>query len=155
MMHRYLFRGKRLDSSKWVHGFLMAPINRPHTDLHILPLSTKTEKYCRNYYEIDPATIGQCTGLSAKKSYRGECPEDLLIFEGDIVKGSYEETDGRIVYYFEEVKYITEQGGWILGDEDAFNNLDGISAQEVEVVGNVHDNREFLDVLDVSEMPGM
>jgi len=144
MMDRYLFRGKRLDNSELVLGFLMVPINRPHTDLHILPLSTETEKYCRNYYEVDPATIGQCTGLSAKKSYRGERPEDLLIFEGDIAKGSYEEIDGRIVYYFEEVKYITGQGGWVLGDEDAFDNLDGILAQEVEVVGNIHDNPELL-----------
>ena len=33
--------------------------------------------------------LEQCTGLSAAKSYRGTEPEDLLIYEGDIIKPDY------------------------------------------------------------------
>jgi len=131
MMDRYLFRGKRLDNSKWVQGDLLTrPDGTPFGIRHY-------NNFGVDCAEIDPATVGQCTGLKDKNG--------KLIFEGDIAKGSYEETDGRIVDYFEEVKYITDQGGWVLGDEDAFNNLDGISAQEVEVVGNAHDNPELLE----------
>jgi len=37
--------------------------------------------------------LEQCTGLSASKSYRGNKPEDLLIWEGDI------DSKGRVVRY--------------------------------------------------------
>ncbi len=42
--------------------------------------------------------LEQCTGLSASKSYRGEKPEDLLIWEGDILGGFAYYNSGLIVW---------------------------------------------------------
>ena len=81
MNDRYLFRGRRIDNGKWVIGHLQeyenggAAIKEP---LALWPNAL--------YQSIDPATVGQCTGVSAAKSYRGKEPEDLLIFEGDVLR---------------------------------------------------------------------
>jgi hypothetical protein len=41
-------------------------------------------------------SIGQCTGISAKKSYRGKLPHELLIYEVDFVV-FYAHESGRLV----------------------------------------------------------
>ena len=42
-------------------------------------------------FEIDSATLGQCTGLVATKSYRGASEQDRLVFEGDRVHDGTDE----------------------------------------------------------------
>ena len=80
---RYLFRGKRLDNKEWEYG-------NYHMAVHY-----KTGRYTKAIQVrrcwgledvfIDPDTIGQCTGLYAAKSYRGESEEDRLVFDGDVL----------------------------------------------------------------------
>ena len=68
MKDRYLFRGKREDG-KWVYGyFMMLEKTRPV----IVDSQSGIAEH------VDPATIGQCTGLK----------DDLgdLIFEGDHIE---------------------------------------------------------------------
>ena len=43
----------------------------------------------QGYVKDGVAELEQCTGLSASKSYRDNKPEDLLIWEGDIIKPDY------------------------------------------------------------------
>ena len=99
MQDRYLFRGKRLDNDERVEGDL-----RQDKDLGTAYISgwdyyqdgsgNQREPY---EYEVDPATVGQCTGLEDKNG--------KLIFEGDIVKGHNEYEISDVVY---------RDGIWIL-----------------------------------------
>lgn len=92
---------------------------------------------CINFYEIDPNTICQCTGLKDKNG--------KLIWENDICDRKEE--------YPEIVKY--NNGDWTLdysyskGKESGYCycNL-GFYALErkyVEVIGNIFDNPELLE----------
>lgn len=83
MDNRYLFRGKRIDNGEWVQGYYwhnttlpLADIGRmiPGQDVHAIAVMTPGHS---KSYDVDPATIGQCTGLCDK--------DGTLIFEGDIL----------------------------------------------------------------------
>lgn len=128
MNERYLFRGKRLDNGEWQYGLIVcggmcgtAWIMRGSW---VISESTIEERV----FEVDPATVGQCTGVHAAKSYRGDKPEDKLVFEGDI--------------------YITH--GCILEVIWDYGLLDCLkkrisNAWNIEIIGNIHDNPELLN----------
>jgi hypothetical protein len=94
MEDRYLFRGKRADTPKheWIQGSLLY-LNTQDTDWTGARRVNAQKKEI--YFIVDeedynlpvlPESLGQCIGRHAVKSYRGDDPEDLLIFEGDIAK---------------------------------------------------------------------
>jgi len=67
-MRQIKFRGKRLNNGEWVEGWLVEMFGAPH----ILDKNNPTDAY-----PIDPATVGQFTGLLDKNGSE--------IYEGDIV----------------------------------------------------------------------
>ena len=71
MKDRYLFRGKALDGGEWAVGNCVC--ETLGNELHFIVLAGSREKV-----EIDPATLGQCTGLEDKRG--------RLVFEGDILQ---------------------------------------------------------------------
>lgn len=86
---RHLFRGRRVYDGEWAIGSHTV-VPRPM----ILFWADEDEEQW-DYADIDPTTLGQCTGLYAAKSCRGDRPEDRLIFEGDVIE--LEAEDGEIV----------------------------------------------------------
>jgi hypothetical protein len=82
---------------------------------------------------IRDCVIEQCTGISASKSYRGNKPEDLLIWEGD--KTRYSDRQSDYVY-----GYITWRGaGFVLMNLDG--SLNGLiwTPNHLQIIGNVHE----------------
>ena len=93
-----------------------------------------------NMTKVDPATVGQFTGLCDKNGVK--------IFEGDVV--TYPDGDGGYEYCDETIN----SGVVTWGDESAlFYITNNYSAEfpdmwdrvdEMEVIGNIHDNEELL-----------
>ena len=91
--------------------------------------------YVHKWFEVDPSTVGQYTGLKDKHGKR--------IFEGDILGSRYDNLYPDDVA-IEVVKWF--RNGWYIQQE---NNLpDALCEYGVlpysEVIGNIHDNPELL-----------
>lgn len=129
MEDRYLFKAKHihvlpnnnhLDGS-WAVGFLSG------------------ERYIANdsgEYLIDPTTICQCTGSRDKNS--------KLIYDNDIAK----DEKGNLYKAFWQKNYY--QYSWICIKSNylpigAQWNLWSIKSFEIEVIGNIFDNKELLE----------
>lgn len=131
-MREVKFRGKRLDNGEWIVGSYIEAENRDRSIAHqIIPY--KAGLVVR---EVDPATVGQYTGLKDNKSTE--------IYEGDIVQLDYITTCGkhRIGLSF-EVRWSTQEGCWFGWDGFVGNALQQMHKMFV-VKGNIHDNPELL-----------
>ena len=162
-MREILFRGKRLDNGEWVEGWLTyryrydqqskkeilgSVIDYPHK----LTIE-KTIGTCICSAKVDPATVGQYTGLKDKNGKR--------IFEGDVVRIERAEWgfDGMSTDYRTELGAIAYDNWGMVGlivDKykgapvwsDFFHVCgltDRVHDWSFEVIGNIHDNPELLN----------
>ena len=133
-MREILFRGKRVGDGEWVVGTLvkMGPVG--YVRHFILP------DYASAFYdiEVDPATVGQYTGLTDKNGEK--------IFEGDIITCS-QYLGGNFVDYHIEKGYVEMKfGAFGLHRKQGYYRpfKDWLEDYEFEVTGNIHDNPELL-----------
>lgn len=129
-MRQILFRGKTIDSGRWIKGYLVQGQwyydDSPMTV--IIPTDITFYPRCEisGYEDVDPETVGQWTGLVDKN--------DKKIFEGDIV-----ECWGRRVSVIYDIDYA----------EFEFDDIIELSLcvdyKECEVIGNKWDNPELLE----------
>lgn len=114
-MREILFRGKRLGDGKWVEGDLLRFQNATVIHGYV--------EGCRVADNVDPATVGQYTGLTANGK---------RIFEGDIIISGY--TVAKVVFEKCQWREVDRLGYWSeLFDDD------------VEIIGNIHDNPQLLE----------
>lgn len=151
-MREILFRGKKLDNGEWVEGAYF----KHDTVKTCLSSDDPKPKYlilqdgfCDWGFEppihgvaVDPATVGQYTGLTANGK---------KIFEGDI--GRYRQTDGakrngapilctgKVVYNAETASYAVDSR-----DDAGCKYFDYFPIKDFEVIGNIHDNPELMEV---------
>ncbi len=145
MKDRYLFKAKRLDWRKfpekeqWIIGYYVLGFDVYEQPVHLIFESTSmffSHGETDGWTEIDPSTICQCTGLKDKNG--------KLIWENDIVKygnGNFYKAFWRDTYY---------QLSWICVKSDIFRTgskwcLWRFESFEIEVVGNIFDNKELLE----------
>ena len=142
MNERYLFRGKRLDNDEWVQGYYdFIPKNywcrydrnlirytRPTiTDSGEIGLSMEAAN-------VDPKTLGQCTGLHDKNG--------KPIFEGDVVKDERGDI-GYILFLPQECGYVVvlPKYDYRLGHRNrGYEYYDDFG---LEIIDNIHDNQEL------------
>ena len=130
MKREILFRGKRLDNGEFIEGSLTVDCHGNCCIYHPLkvPIGGGFQ-----YFDIDPETVGQYTGMTDKNGTK--------IFEGDIVR--HIDTMRHVVEVVNsEVYFDTEmlEFGFRYSNElfhCQFNN-------EFEVIGNIYDNKELL-----------
>jgi len=133
MNNRYLFRGKRLDNGEWAEGLLFANKFGKH---YILPYEHYGSIGLTSSMYVDPATVGQCTGLKDKNG--------KPVFEGDILVKSERSYTIAIIAKWQD-------GGWCCGGVTACQytyRADSYTLAKFEVIGNVHDSPELLEVLE-------
>lgn len=126
-----LFRGKGVSGyhlDEWVYGYYCKDFWKPRKGHGIIPINEDDG----GYVEVDPETVGECTGLKDKNG--------KLIFEGDIVKGSNILHSNRKIY-----QVAFDDGSFELFDHKGVgwhhSHIDN-----KEVIGNIHDNPELLEV---------
>lgn len=126
-MREIKFRGKRLDNGEWVVGSYIEAENRDRSIAHqIIPY--KDGLVVR---EVDPATVGQYTGLKDKNGRE--------IYEGDIIGGSNGSINGWEWPFKSEIKWNDEECGF---DPPILGYMD--STHYYNVLGNIHDNPDLL-----------
>lgn len=130
-MREILFRGKRVDNGAWVEGaFCLKDCDDPFGDTVDRPSIIKYDPPCDGFwFRVDPETLGQFTGLTDKNGKK--------IFEGDIITISSACVcmTGIVEFHdcgFEVHEYDTYEVLWYYPDE-------------LEVIGNIHDNPELLE----------
>mgnify|MGYP003294320274 CR=1 FL=1 len=127
-MREILFRGKRLDNGEWVTGYLEYFYSKAGTrKLHCF-----ISVWGETLHTVDPATVGQYTGLKANGK---------RIFEGDILRCWLgDKIDIGVVQYDDRIAAFI-----VLFTDGVLTFLDFFTAKVetwYEVIGNIHDNPE-------------
>lgn len=124
-MREILFRGKRIENGEWVYGSLVLWYDGS--------ISIETGVYDAPMYAVDPATIGQFTGLTDKNGKR--------IFDGDLITIPGSKRQGLpapVTWSNFDARFEICRRGFnpicLDGDEGIY-----------EVIGNIYDNYEFLE----------
>ena len=133
-MKEILFRGKRIDNGEWVEGYYVKALDMYDKEIHVIFDTTTTFYSCgetSGFELIDPETICQYTGLTDKNGKK--------IFEGDIVTVPADDE----LY---AVTWDEDTAAWGLNAEALVYTFGNFWGYEVEVVGNVYDNPDWLEV---------
>ena len=119
-MREIKFRGKRIDTGKWVYGYLAdeSYIN----DINTVDLSS---------VEVDPDTVGQYTGLKDRNG------QD--VYEGDLLRT----LEGNIMIAEWVGSGIVTR--CLTPTYDGMMNTNRYSFPVSEKIGNIHDNSELLE----------
>lgn len=129
-MDQILFRGKSLrvlpKEEKWVYGDLIQL--QSNTAIH-------SNTPMREAHNIYPQTVGQYVGIKDKKRVK--------MFGGDLVMFC-----GKL----HELKWSDKYCGFRLFNHQSSTGLNVYHQSEYEVIGNVHDNTEVLQEVDLSEL---
>ena len=133
-MREILFRGKRVDNGEWIQGDIV------QFPVHGVVRIVEQEPSYKDA-EVDSDTVGQYTGLTDKNGRK--------IFEGDIIHLEYSQVFFGGVYFGEYTAEVSYKEGCFI--TDGINNgdeietpLSGFNNDEVEIIGNIHDNPELL-----------
>lgn len=126
------YRGKSLDTGKWVYGYLVFGNNKQNAC--IVHKQGNNEMHMT---AVDPKTVGQFTGYLMNKK---------KVFEGDVLHKAEQKNSSRDRSYYSIVKWLGVRwvaSGWNgemrINPELGYRNMD--------IVGNIHDNPEFNHLL--------
>lgn len=132
-----LFHGKRKDNGEWVEGYYVSQSN--YSCVHRKNIHFILKDECRDiglggleYYEVDPETVGQHTGQTDKNGTK--------IFEWDIVKCTGDTGIENIFI----IMWDSRRAMFYLDSPTFKTDFYYYSADEFEVIGNIHDNPELL-----------
>lgn len=115
-MRKIRFRALTRESREMVYGY--------YADGFIMDFENDLS------YKVDSDTLGQYIGLKDKN--------DVEIYEGDILLCEYGDKVGKVYFDEDELAYVIEI------DNSVYNIGDHYYPKDVEVIGNIYDNKELL-----------
>ena len=126
------FRVKRLDNGEFIEGSLTVDCHGNCCIYH--PLNVPIGGGFQ-YFDVDKETVCQFTGMTDKN--------ELKIFEGDIAK-YYNPYSKQ--WYTQIVKWdkMFASFGFFTQDSEWCKENDWLKIESIEVIGNIHDNKELL-----------
>lgn len=137
------FRGKRVNNGEWVYGNLMV-IEDTYFIIEPVDFSYNNDTDATAFWfncteqEVDPATVGQYTGLEDKKKAE--------IWEGDVLEktGDYSATEtpigSRDVATMNRFPHY-----WLKHEVFGFEGEELEDPNKWEVIGNAYDHPELLE----------
>ena len=133
-MREILFRGKRVDNGEWIQGDIV------QFPVHGVVRIVEQEPSYKDA-EVDSDTVGQYTGLTDKNGRK--------IFEGDIIHLEYSQVFFGGEYFGEYTAEVSYKEGCFITDgtnngDEIETPLSGFDNDELEIIGNIHDNPELL-----------
>lgn len=123
MNDRFLARGKCKDNGEWAEGYYI----RTNSGRCFIKLREFIPpRACNDIFEVIPETVGGCTGLTDKNN--------KLMFDGDIVSLPGEDE-------LSVIKWDVDSARFIIESDDVYCDFDNYWGYELEVVGNIHDDK--------------
>ena len=155
-MREYKFRGKEIDTGKWVYGGLFKEPAPPQCFEKTLEdkywIVYPNPRYMPDWNlpyqmvrtDVDKETVGQYTGLHDENGKE--------IYEGDIIEFSYDMFVGNFDTFVAKGKIVFEEGAFYVEvfenertTEDEAYLLYSINLDTIEVIGNIYENKELLN----------
>lgn len=151
-MREIIFRGKRIDNRRWVEGHLVVCETNGRSFITEL---IEVDEDSWLYWEVDPNTVGQYTGLTDKNGTK--------IYEGDIVAFTFhsdlaeharfeerpEITENHVILFHDGsfwMKRIVVPDSLIVHLYGGRTMLESLWKHRIEVIGNIHDNPELAKI---------
>lgn len=154
-MREILFRGQDAGTGHWIKGFFVRLFDGKGNVSHRIYsgyAETDCEDYYPDFWEVDPETVGQYTGLTDKNGKK--------IFTGDIISADngkqscvavvkfgeyYPKMFYKMLHMFTPGKLEVPACGFFAESVDNHEEMILFQSRCVTVIGNIHDNPELLE----------
>ena len=149
MQRKIKFRGKEVDTGKWVYGGLFKEPAPPQCFEKTLEdkywIVYPNPRYMPDWNlpyqmvrtDVDKDTLGQYTGLKDKNAKE--------IYEGDIVKFRFKEDREEFPDLIGYIEYQSTFAAFrIMSNQGSFK-IDITEIKFIEVIGNIYDNKNLLE----------